>query len=431
MLAGLALGVCLYGASQKLGQSLIDRYYMNEEAVDGRCQRIINELQYYIHQNKLSSRSTDEIARWTIARQNVYVLFYQNQRLAFEAGWWGIENSTEPVTQADVENVRHTTTYPVDFTDGIFQAVVYDFSESGLYTLTTVISVAVGCISFAVLLFLYNRQVTHSIISVTREVRQIGEGDLHTPLTTRSNDELGVLSRSVESMRRSILQKTDEEQQALQQNSELITAMSHDIRNPLTALLGYLDLASSGQYSSQEELQQYVEASYKKAEQIRQLSDELLKYSLLFGQRELPLDLREYDAYILLTQLLGEQCAGLQGQGFLVQAVVTPLKCAVRVDVMYLKRVFDNLFDNVKKYADPELEVFVNVQKEGGEVRISVTNTVRSGGERVESNKIGLRTCEKILSQMGGRLVRSQSGGKFTAEARLPVSEADEKEQKP
>ncbi|MFR7742636.1 MAG: histidine kinase dimerization/phospho-acceptor domain-containing protein [Acutalibacteraceae bacterium] len=103
-------------------------------------------------------------------------------------------------------------------------------------------------------------------------MQSIGEGNLYLQLEPKGSDELAQLTASVEQMRLSLLRKTSEEQRALQQNSDLITAMSHDIRNPLTALLGYLDLAKTGQYRTQEELQSYPDAAYGKAEQLKRLT---------------------------------------------------------------------------------------------------------------------------------------------------------------
>ena len=138
-------------------------------------------------------------------------------------------------------------------------------------------------------------------------------------LEPKGRDEISQLTASVEQMRLSLLRKTSEEQRALQQNSDLITAMSHDIRNPLTALLGYLDLAKNGQYRSEEELQSFLDAAYGKAEQLKTLTDELFRYSLLFGCKELPMQMESYDARLLLEQLLGESRVQLQQQGFMVQ----------------------------------------------------------------------------------------------------------------
>ena len=144
----------------------------------------------------------------------------------------------------------------------------------------------------ALTLLAYNRRVAHKVVAISHEVQSIGEGNLYLQLEPKGSDELAQLTASVEQMRLSLLRKTSEEQRALQQNSDLITAMSHDIRNPLTALLGYLDLAKNGQYRSEEELQSFLDAAYGKAEQLKTLTDEqfacgmgeILKHGLIKDQ---------------------------------------------------------------------------------------------------------------------------------------------------
>lgn len=425
MLLAIALSIGTYFLTQSVGKYLIKHRYLSEEAVNSRNRSTIEELQYYVQENNLSSRDTDAIARWTIKKGDVYILFYKDQRLALEAGWWGIDS--ELLGAEDLKAINSSVKiYPLNFRDGLFQAIVYDFSESDLYDLTTLCAVALGCVLFALIMLSYNRRITKDIVSISQEVRQIGNGNLSLRLQPRGNNELTQLMQSVEQMRQSLVRKTREESEALEKNSELISAMSHDIRNPLTALLGYLDFLRGGQYASAAEAQGYMQAAYDKAEQLRQLTDELLRYSLLFGSKELPLELQSYDAQILLSQLLGEQGALLQQMGFSVQLLPFELSCRVQVDVLYFKRVLDNLFDNVRKYADPARCVSVGAFDEAGELHVCIGNAVAQRAASVESNKIGLKTCEKILSQMGGRLARHAEPGKFSAEIVLPHTAAEE-----
>ena len=280
----------------------------------------------------------------------------------------------------------------------------------------------------ALTLLAYNRRVARRVVAISQEVQSIGAGNLYLQLEPKGRDEISQLTASVEQMRLSLLRKTSEEQRALQQNSDLITAMSHDIRNPLTALLGYLDLAKNGQYRSEDELQSYLDAAYGKAEQLKTLTDELFRYSLLFSNDELPMRLETYDAYVLLEQLLGEAQAELESAGFATRMVMPDTFCRVRVDVPYFKRVLDNLFDNIRKYADPAQSVAIAALIEDGALHICLSNSVNPASGRIESNKIGLRTAEKILTQMGGSFRRHEADGKFTAEAILPIvpEDADE-----
>jgi len=420
MLGGLVLALGVYFAALETSNWMIGHYYLSESAVRARNLATIEQLQTYVQEQGLSSRDTDDIAHWTIAKRDIYILLYKDQHLALESGWYGIENDTN-VGEQVLSDMPSVSAYPICFRDGVFQAVIYDYSDSRLYSLAEILSIVLACIAFAAMLLVYNRHITRSIVTISREVQQIGQGNLQLSLEVRGNDELARLTASVESMRRSLLTKTDDERRALQKNSELITAMSHDLRNPLTALLGYLDLAKNHQYRSQEELEQYIGACYDKAARLKTLTDELFRYALLFGNQELHMNFEEYDAIILLEQLLGEQSAAAQSQGFTVRSILPELPCRVRADVLYLKRVFDNLFDNVRKYADPGKPVDIAVLEENGQLQICIGNSVAPNPGKVESSLIGLKTCRQIMEQMGGGFATYEEGKKFTAEVWLPV----------
>lgn len=313
LLLGLVLGVGAALLAESVGEAVIERCYLSEAAVLKRTNRAAQELQGYVRQNALTTRNTNALAQWGESRKDYYILLYRDQRQILEIGWWGADIAA--VDAYSLKEQGAEVVYPIAFRDGTVYAVIYDNSDSRLYDVTWVVSLLLGCAVLALTLLAYNRRVARKVVAISHEVQSIGEGNLYLQLEPKGSDELAQLTASVEQMRLSLLRKTSEEQRALQQNSDLITAMSHDIRNPLTALLGYLDLAKTGQYRTQEELQSYLDAAYGKAEQLKRLTDELFRYSLLFGCKELPLQLERYDASILLGQLLGESRAQLQQQG--------------------------------------------------------------------------------------------------------------------
>ncbi len=425
MLLALAAGFGIYFLANAAGERLIADRYMSERAMNQRTYAISQELQSYVQENGLSSRDTDAISRWAISKKDVYILLYKDQHLALEAGWWGVESgasdSEEERESAPLSNSVAASAYPLYLRDGVFQAVIYEFSETKLYNLCKLGSLFLACAAAMLLLLLYNRSVTRRIAALADSVRKIGEGDLHRELVPEGCDELTVLAESIEQMRRSILQKTEEEQAALRQNSELVTAMSHDIRNPLTALLGYLDIAKNGQYRTPQELQSYLEAGYSKAVQLKKLTDELFRYTMLFGCRELPLNLEEYDAALLFEQLLSEGCAGLEQHGFQVRLELGQPSGRVRVDMVYFKRVLDNLFDNILKHAEPKAPVCIVLSTDGKRLTLSMENVSACNTGKIESNRIGLRTCSKIMEQLGGSFYKGAEAGRFRAEVSLPL----------
>ena len=419
MLAALLAAIGMYLLTDASGQAIIERLYMSESAQNQRNLMTVSSFQTYAREFNLASYDTEQISRWAISQDDTYILLYKDRRLAVEAGWWGIdEQSTGTESLDDLYNV---TTYPVYLRDGVFQAVVYDFSEAKLYDGLQIGAIAIACVTFAIFMLFYNRRITRAIVEISNEVRQIGDGNLQLQLVASGDDELARLTESVEEMRRSILKKTADQQQALKQNQELISAMSHDIRNPLTALLGYLDLAQSGQYSSQEAYQSYISAAYSRAVQLKTLTDALFRYSLVFGAQELPLKLERFDAAALLDQMVGEGIVMLEQKGYTICRAVQPVSCEIEVDASYFKRVLDNLADNICKYADPTKPVHLLVAQEAGTLTICQTNAVLKDPGQVESNRIGLRICEKIMRQLGGTFEKKLTDDTFTVTLTLPA----------
>ena len=226
-------------------------------------------------------------------------------------------------------------------------------------------------------------------------------------------------------MRDMILERTRNEQTAWQANSDLITAMSHDIRNPLTSLIGYLDLLEMSQDRLPEDLRSYVLASRDKAYQLKDLTGEMFRYFLVFSRGEQETHPEPYDAQILCAQLLGECAAELRSRGFDVNLMPLTTPCTVTTDVQMLKRVTDNLLSNMKKYADPAAHLTILAECENGRLHICFANRARKELARVESNHIGLRTCEAILQLLGGQFFIHRVGDDFSAEFVLPVTPPD------
>ena len=147
-------------------------------------------------------------------------------------------------------------------------------------------------------------------------------------------------------MRETIVERTRNEQTALQANSDLITAMSHDIRNPLTSLIGYLDLLEMQQAQLPEDLRRYVLASRDKAYQLKDLTGEMFRYFLVFSRGDQETHPEPYDAQILCAQLLGECAEELRSRGLTSISCCSAHPAPLRPMRRCSSRVTDNLLSN-------------------------------------------------------------------------------------
>lgn len=418
-----AVGLGIYFGGNAIADWGINTFYFEDEAVYGRSVKVKDQLQDYLDENQISSKDINAIANWTIREKYVYIVVYKGDLSpSIEAGAWGaeaLEDYDYPWFNELEED--ESAFFNVKFADGSYRVGVFEYSEEKLHLLFNIVFLFTACVASVIIILLYNRYVIKAIVRISKDTREIKQGNLQRQITVKGNDELAMLAEDVNAMRDSIIQKMQKEQEAWQANSELITSISHDLRTPLTALIGYLDLAKEKQYDNNEELEHYIDISLSKAMQLKKLTDELFEYFLVFEKQDIELNIEIFDGSLIIEQILGEQIIKLRSEGYVIKQKDTTGDYHLRVDVLYLKRVFDNLFSNIEKHADKTREVSVEITISQGQLRISVANYIPNSPRRVESTKIGLKTCTKIISQMGGSFTTSKDEEQFIAEVILPV----------
>ena len=312
-------------------------------------------------------------------------------------------------------------TRKIRFSDGVYYVTVYEISEMPLYSTVTIASYAVAIAVFMALMLLYHQRIIKQIIKLSREVESIAHGNLDGQVTVKRRDEIGVLAEHVDTMRTSIIKQMRAEQEAWNANSDLITRMSHDIRTPLTVLLGFLELLDEGGYSRDENYRSYLNICKENTYQLKDLADKLFQYFLVFGHKMYELELEVVDARMLLAQLIGEHEMLLQEQGWQIENQPLERSALLKVDAAYMKRLFNNLFSNIEKYADREQPVEIRQSMDGEQIHIILKNRIRPDPNPVESTNIGLKTCERIVQLMGGTFRTVSEHGVFLAQLRLPV----------
>ena len=413
----------VYFAAYGLGSYALKELYMSSEARSARLAEIYSEFYEFITDNQIKGTDTEAVAHWTREHPYVTILIYENE----EANRTGNRTPTPYAGMGSGERLQYNSQYgrlyPMRFADGTYRIAIGDSSNVREDNINRVIAVVLGSVAFFTIMFWYIRRLTNRIIRLSKEADDIGSGDLEAPITVQGEDELAMLAGEMDSMRKSVIERMGNERRAWEANSELITAISHDIRTPMTALIGYLGLLNEGSFENTEKEKQFISSAYDKAMELKDLTDELFKYFLVFGRAELQMDREEYDGRLLLEQLLGETEFDLTDAGFTVQRIEFEGECTVRTDPLYIKRVVDNLISNAKKYADRGQTLLIVSELKDGKLSVSMSNAVAKDGPRVESTKIGLRTCEKIMDAMGGSFSTHLENERFTAEFVLPAEE--------
>ena len=417
-LAGIVLGVLVFFALTQVGALLIRDRYMSEEAVNRRKARLYADFSRYVSAQGMSGRDTAAVARWTASHEYVTIfLFAAGREQQLYAG-----GMLDPENHSGYDPQVHGRLYPIRFSDGLYQVAIGDNSQVRQRLLVSIASFAAAGVCFLLLFMWYTGRLTRRIIALSKEAAAVSAGDLERVIEAPGEDELSVLADSVDEMRRSVIERMGNEKRAWEANTELITAISHDIRTPMTSLIGYLGLlCEEGREESEQ--RQFAQSAYGKAMELKDLTDQLFRYFLVYGKAELELNLERFDGRLLLEQLLGEAEFDLADAGFTMQRIEFSGECSLLADPLFLKRVMDNLVSNIKKYADPAQPLVALSELKDGKLSLCISNAISADLARKESTKIGLRTCEKILDAMGGSFTTLNENGRFAAEMSLPAEE--------
>ena len=425
ILLGFACALIVMAVVRGVGNLIVDKVYMSSDAISSRKAEIYSQFSSYVSSRRVKGDDSAAVARWTRDHEYVTILIYKGRNFSMRAHGGEATNASNIAGSERSQYIAQSQwLYPMRFADGLYKIAISENSQVREYALANVVAWASACLIFIAVVLWYVQRMTKRIIVLSHEAGEIGGGDLEHNITVKGNDELSMLAHEVDMMRSSVIEKMGNERRAWQANSELITAISHDIRTPMTSMLGYLSLLDENGIGDEEQAKQFISAAYGKAMDLKNLTDELFKYFLVFGRADLEMNMEEFDA-MLLDQFMLELQFDLQDDGFNVSRIDFIGDCRVSADTMYLKRVFDNLLSNLRKYADKSRPVMIHSALENGWLSVCVSNYVVRSTNRVESTKIGIRTCEKIMTHMGGSFEIRSDEEHFAAELKLPAIEND------
>ena len=423
MCLALATAVLTFVCMVIAGNALVEQIYLSNDSVDRRLGQEIGSFRSFVEENQVASTDLNAVGRWNRDHRNINLTIYglSTTISSSPAGAELVGNETGIIVRSELR-VELGKEYPVNFRDGVYTVAIYDTSRDMVGAAVNLCAFAVSALVFLVIVLLYDQHITRTVQTLSRQVRQVSRGDLGMQIKSTARDEIGLLARDVDTMRLSIIDKLQREEEAWRANSQLITAISHDVRTPLTALMGYLEILSDDTLSP-EERTAYLEICKNNATRLKSLTDELFGFFLVFGKPNPDQRIEEFDAMTLLDQVMLEHIMDLGQQGFQVETSIDPLRGKLQVDLGHFRRIFDNLFSNVRKYADPAYPITISQHTDQDELIVTISNRINPNQTRVESNRIGLQTCHKLVSSMGGEFNQSRTKDTFTVEVLLPLHE--------
>lgn len=254
---------------------------------------------------------------------------------------------------------------------GMENSLVLLFYRPG--TMIVLLYVLLGIGVFSVSFLLLQSRSMRYISRISSAMREIAEGDLNITLDVEGDDEFADMAENLNNMVEELRQLMDRERESERTKNELITNVAHDLRTPLTSIIGYLELLSSPVKLNEEMQKKYLDITYKKSKRLQKLIEDLFGFTKL-NYGKIAMHVGQLDIVKLLGQLLEEAYPNFveKGLSYDLQSNV-PAK-TINADGNLLARLFDNLIGNAIKYGADGKRVLVQIHAESETVTVSVTN---------------------------------------------------------
>lgn len=431
LLVGIAVSTFVAGAVfllfMLLGNEILDRTVYGLKFMDSMGDKYFNDLQAFVQDEDVSVSNLRPLDIWCSRGDRVYLSVYLGDEIVYESVLKSRIKLNPAVYDPALEDEGNR--HELVLCDGtVLSAFLYYYSGDAYYYWTIVVSGFFSFISFyACFIFFVHRKLKY-IERLKTEIDILAGGNLDYQICVKGSDELGELANGIEQLRKAVVSHQIAEDRIRAENTELVTALSHDLRTPLTSLLVYLELLDGGKYDSEEQMKHFIRRSLEKTGLIKSMADKLFEYLLAYSSGwDLP-ELEKVDADPLFSRYWMDVVFSLESKGFMTESSFSPLSCSVLADVSLLARAFDNISSNVEKYSDPSVPVVFACFREDDMVCIRISNGILPQPLKKDSSGIGLRTCRRIAGYHNGSFSSRAEGGVFVEEIRLPVFKSDSTE---
>ncbi|MGV8981521.1 sensor histidine kinase [Clostridium sp.] len=255
-------------------------------------------------------------------------------------------------------------------------------------------------ITIFVVIFLFgiNKRIRY-LKYIISKVGSITNESFIEELDFKGNDEITDLANSINIMSNRLKENYEKEKKIEKAKNELIVAVSHDLRTPLTSIIGYLELLKDKNFTYEDIQKDYLNVAYEKSVSLKKIINELFEFTKLTNDI-VTLEKVPFNIAILVNQIVGEQIPFFNEKNIEVEIESTAEELYCQIDIQKMVRVIENIVKNAEKYSFPNTIFKVSMMEINNNIKISFENT----GESISKEEL-----EKIFEKMY-RLDKSRTG---------------------
>ena len=269
------------------------------------------------------------------------------------------------------------------------------------------------------------------------QIGAMAGGDLSVRTSLDARSDLYPASCQLEEISESLQTILDKQMRAERMKIDLITNVSHDLKTPLTSMIGYVDLLKQEPLS--DAAQDYVEVLSSRMESLKDMIQDIFDLSKsTSGTAELHLE--TLDMKKLLEQTLGDMEDAIKSSGMVIREAMPEMPLKFTGDGKKMYRVLQNLIGNALKYSLAGTRIYIIAERRASQVQVTIKNTAAyemdftseeimerfARGDKsrnTEGHGLGLAIAESFVKNMKGGLQVTVDGDQFKVQLTFPVVE--------
>ena len=286
-----------------------------------------------------------------------------------------------------------------------------------------------------------NRKVKY-LKYISKSVTNIKTQKYLNPIEIKGRDEIAQLAEDINTMSERLKENYEKEKKQEEAKNELIVAVSHDLKTPLTSIIGYLELLNNDKETFTKDHQEFLKVAYEKSKNLKKLIEELFEYTKL-SNNYVKLNKVPFNIAVLVNQIVGEHVLFLSEKNINVEIECTKNELVCEIDMQKFIRVIENLVKNAEKYSyrnsifkiimwEDEKNIKLSFINEGDTISkddlVKIFDEMyridKSRNAEIEGSGLGLPISKKIIELHEGRIWAECNGKKINFNIELPKAQS-------
>ena len=288
--------------------------------------------------------------------------------------------------------------------------------------------------------FVINAYHQMELRQIKKMLNKVAQDNLPKVINIKVNPDLQTIIDSFNLFISNMNRRSEEQRQSEDSKDELISNISHDIRTPLTSVIGYLGLIESKNFNDLGQILKYTHIAYNKSLEMQNLVNSLFEYANVQHATS-RLNMTKFDMAQMLDQLSADFELEANKRGMEIIVNSKPDKILMQGDTEKLGRVFNNLIMNALKYGKGATHIWLIAEKKNKEVVVTVANNGKEIPEeslkhvfdrfyRVEDSRskktggtgLGLAIAQSMVQLHGGTIAVTSNKDRTSFISHFPIS---------